>query len=134
MDYTQLSLFGKTSPEPSAPTKEKTSASYSKSSAKSVIRKPRCLRWIKGDGHMQMSYWAMDGVWLTELSTLNTGESPSVAVESTLSAILEANAQEKYYLSAKACEGILRRSSKRGKELPKMLQIALEQQIVRMSE
>jgi hypothetical protein len=60
---------------------------------------------------------------------LNTGESPNVAVESTLSSILEANAQEKYYLSAKACEGVLRRAEHRGKEPPEMLKMALIQQI-----
>jgi cytidylate kinase len=62
---------------------------------------------------------------------LNTGESPSADVVSTLSQILEANAPEKYYLSAKACEGILRRAERRGKELPAMLKTALEQQIKR---
>ena len=67
----------------------------------------------------------------TEFLTLNTGESPSAAVESTLSSILEANAPEKYYLSAKACEGILRRAERRGKELPPMLKTALEQMIER---
>lgn len=50
------------------------------------------------------------------------------AVESTLSQILEANVPKKYYLSAKACEGILRRAERRGKELPPMLKTALEQQ------
>ena len=34
----------------------------------------------------------------------------------------------KYYLSKKACQGILRRASARGKQLPQMLKIALEQQ------
>ena len=62
---------------------------------------------------------------------LNTGEYPNVVVESTLSSILEANAPEKYYLSAKACEGILRRAERRGKELPPMLKAALEQMIER---
>jgi hypothetical protein len=62
---------------------------------------------------------------------LNTGESPSVAVASTLSQILEETAPEKYYLSAKACEGILRRAERRGKELPPMLREALEQMIER---
>ena len=66
--------------------------------------------------------------------TLNTGECPNVAVESTLSSILEGNAPEKYRLSAKACEGILRRSERRGKELPEMLRIALEQTIAREKE
>jgi hypothetical protein len=70
-----------------------------------------------------------DGPSAIAFSTLNTGESPNVAVESTLSQILEVNAPEKYRLSAKACEGILRRAERRGKKLPEMLRIALEQQI-----
>ena len=61
--------------------------------------------------------------------TLNFGESPSAVRESTLSQILEANAPEKYYLSAKACAGILRRAERRGKELPQMLKEALEEVI-----
>lgn len=64
-----------------------------------------------------------------EFLTHNTGECPSVAVESNLSSILQANAPKKYYLSAKACEGILRRAERRGKELPPMLKTALEQMI-----
>ena len=35
---------------------------------------------------------------------------------------------EKYYLSPKACQGILRRASVRGKELPEVLRTALERQ------
>jgi hypothetical protein len=58
----------------------------------------------------------------------NTGEHPSVAVESTLSQILEDNVPEKYYLSQKACEGFLRRAERRGKKLPDVLKTALEQQ------
>ena len=58
---------------------------------------------------------------------------PSAAVESTLSQILEASVPEKYFLSAKACEGILRRTARRGKELPPMLEEALRQQIERVS-
>ena len=66
--------------------------------------------------------------------TRNTGESPSVDVESRLSWILERNAPEKYYLSALACQGILRRAEKRGKKLPEILKVALEQMIERSSE
>ena len=62
---------------------------------------------------------------------LNTGESPNVVVESTLSSILEENAPETYYLSAKACAGILRRAERRGKELPQMLKEALLQMMWR---
>ena len=38
---------------------------------------------------------------------------------------------EKYYLSATACEGIIRRAEKRGKELPPLLKEALMQMIER---
>ena len=72
-----------------------------------------------------------DGVLLKEFLMLNTGESPNEDVVSTLSSILEVNAPEKYYLSATACEGILRRAERRGKELPPMLKEALEQMIQR---
>lgn len=64
---------------------------------------------------------------------LNTGQGPHNGENaSTLSQILQANAPEKYYLSAKACAGILRRAEKRGKELPKMLKDALEE-VVKLS-
>lgn len=50
---------------------------------------------------------------------------PKDAKESSLSAILQADAPEKYFLSARACEGILRRAEKRGKKMPPMLWEAL---------
>lgn len=59
---------------------------------------------------------------------LNTGVSPNAEQESTLSQILLAEVPEKYYLSPKACLGILRRASVRGKELPEVLKKALERQ------
>lgn len=63
-------------------------------------------------------------------STLNIGASPNVAIESFLSRILQpmTDVPEKYYLSAKACLGILRRAKERGKDLPEDLRIALERQ------
>lgn len=56
------------------------------------------------------------------------GESPSAAVESRLSQILQDNPPPKYYLSAKSCLGILNRAKRRGKELPEQLRLALERQ------
>ena len=47
---------------------------------------------------------------------------------STLSQILQVGVPEKYYLSQRACLGILRRASARGKQLPEILRIALERQ------
>ena len=52
-------------------------------------------------------------------------ESPSDAVASSLSQILEARPHQKYYLSKTACLGILRRAEARGKELPPQLKDAL---------
>jgi hypothetical protein len=47
---------------------------------------------------------------------------------SSLSDILETGAlPQRYFLSRKACRGILRRAAKRGKELPRSLKWALEQ-------
>lgn len=102
MENTQLSLFGKTSPERSAATKERTSEPSSKNLSKSSSRQPLCLRFRRTDGPTPTVIAVTDGALRTEFLTLNTGESPSVAVESTLSSILEVSAPEKYRLSAKA--------------------------------
>lgn len=57
----------------------------------------------------------------------STGAFPNVACASRLSSILQVGVPEKYYLSRKACEGILRR----GKRLPSLLEDALRMQIER---
>ncbi len=77
---------------------------------------------------MQMSIWETDGALRTELLTLNTGECPNEENESTLSQILMAQVPIKFYLSPRACQGILRRASARGKELPEILKKALQRQ------
>ena len=127
----QGSWSGRTSPEHSPVTKEKISERSCKSSSKSQSRQPLCLLFRREVGHTQTVIAETDGRLRTELSMLNTGECPNVVVESTLSQILEDNVPKKYYLTAKACSGILRRAEKRGKALPKILRIALEQQIAR---
>ena len=74
----------------------------------------------------------LEGERLTPLGEslmLNIGEYPSVENESTLSEILEDNVPEKYYLSPKACLGILRRAKNKGRKLPDNLRIALEQKV-----
>lgn len=88
-----------------------------------------CLK--KENGSMPDVSWETVSALPGGSTTLNFGESPSVARESTLSQILEANAPEKYYLSAKTCEGILRRAERRGKTLPPTLKEALLQMIER---
>ncbi len=64
--------------------------------------------------------------WLGGLLTLNTSEFPSVVVASSLWQVLERDVAAKYYLSANACLGILRRAERRGKALPPFLREALE--------
>ena len=80
--------------------------------------------------------WPTSGILLAgECLMLNTSEFPSAgAVSSSLADVLEISAQPKYYLSQKACEGILRRASKRGKKLPEPLEKALLKQVESTSE
>jgi hypothetical protein len=62
-----------------------------------------------------------------ELSTHATSASPNGAVACSLSAVLETRpVPAKYWLSARAAAGILRRAERRGKTLPTPLQRALE--------
>lgn len=76
--------------------------------------------------------WQDDGVWLGEYLMRNTGESPNEDVESHLWQILEETPLTKYYLTAKACRGILNRAERRGKELPEILKQALIVQIMQL--
>ena len=62
----------------------------------------------------------------TEFWTLSGLESPSAVAVCSLSHTLEiGDVQQRYFLSAKACAGILRRAERRGKELPEHLRLAL---------
>jgi hypothetical protein len=63
----------------------------------------------------------------TEFLTLNTLEWPSDAAVCSLSDVLETGeVPQRFFLSATACRGILRRAEKRGKSLPSSLAAALE--------
>ena len=81
------------------------------------------------DGTLEPSSgrWGKSGMGSpTEFLTLNGLESPSAAVVCSLSATLEiGDVPQRYYLSAKACSGILRRAERRGKMLPEALATAL---------
>ena len=58
---------------------------------------------------------------------LNISEYPSDGVASSLSDILETGElPQRYWLSGRACQGILRRAEKRGKTLPPPLEHALK--------
>ncbi len=71
-------------------------------------------------------YWETLSPWLGGALMLNTGVSPRDAQESYLWQILQAQVPPKYYLTKKACLGILRRSKERGKPLPPQLELALK--------
>jgi hypothetical protein len=71
--------------------------------------------------------WANSGMGgPTECLTLSTSTWPSDASVCSLSDVLEAGSvPQRYFLSARACAGILRRAAKREKNLPARLQAAL---------
>ena len=131
----QLSIYdldlwcGRMFPEPSPAElpKERTSGSSSRRSSelKSVVF--QSLDLTPGAGNLLgESYWELISPWRGDALTLNTGVSPREEKESSLSQILQDDPPDKYYLTPKACLGILRRALERGKELPKKLKRALE--------
>ena len=77
---------------------------------------------------MPTTMWETDGASRIEFLMHNGGAFPKEENVSTLSQILMADVPQKYYLSQKACLGILRRASERGKKLPDVLELALKKQ------
>lgn len=103
-----------------------TSDAYLKNWLKSKTNTPIFLCLQRENGTTQEKLWETDIPLRGECLMHNFGESPKDVEESFLSQILEEQVPETYSLSAKACQGILARSKKRGKELPEILRIALE--------
>ena len=130
MEVIQLSLFGKMFPERSVQTAEKTSAPFWKNlpAWNNQTFQFLDLRVGGADGAKPEQSPGTDGLWHGDSLTLNIGESPSVAVESFLWQILEDSPPQRYYLSQKACRGILERVKARGKKLPEQLLWALKKQ------
>lgn len=124
---TQLSLFGKMSQERSAAPEGRTSVPCSKNSPP-LREKPYLSLDLRGDGLPQERSWETVARLPGEYWTRNTGECPNAAVESTLSQILTDTAPPKYYLTARACHGVLARAERRGKPLPSMLEEVLRWQ------
>ena len=73
--------------------------------------------------------WPTQGIATSngEFWIRNSSESPNDAVESSLLEVLETEVNPRYLLSPKACEGIMRRATRRGKTLPPALEKALLQ-------
>jgi hypothetical protein len=102
-------------------------------------RRPAWLVWENVPGVLTSNggrdFGAFLGGWRnsgmggpTESWTLSTLEFPSGAVASSLSDILETGAlPERYYLSPRACLGIVRRAARRGRALPEHLRRALDE-------
>ena len=127
--------YGKTSPERSAQIKAMTSLPSSKKRRTSSMKMPLYLDLRGGsDGRQVVASWAMGGALLGEYTTHSFGEYPNEERESLLSQILETTPHPKYCLSARACQGILNRAEKRGKELPEQLKAALIRQSLSKSE
>ena len=114
----------KTSRDCSRPPKARTSKLSSKPSPTSATIPFLYLNLQKGDGSTPERSWEIITPSRGEFRGRNTGASPKDAIESTLSQILQADAPAKCFLSKRACEGILRRAQRRGKELPPMLKEA----------
>ena len=131
----QVSLFapdffaGKTSPvhSPAGSQKARTSESFSKRSFELSSIPYMFLDLSEDAGNLLgESYWETLSPWHGDALMLNTGVSPREERESSLWQILEEQPHPRYYLTRKACLGILRRSAERGKELPPQLKEALE--------
>ena len=120
---------GKMSPEhsPAALRREKTSGLSSRRSSELVSLPYMFLDLSEDAGNLLgESYWETLSPWRGDASMLNTGPAPRNAENVySLWQILEDQPHSKYYLTRKACQGILRRARERGKELPPQLEDAL---------
>lgn len=128
----QVSLFAqdgassKMSPAFLPRTRERISRSSSRRQRESAAIPFLSLDLTPGSGNLLGEfYWEILSPWRGGLWTLNTGASPREGRACTLSSILQARVLPKYYLTKRACLGILRRSRERGKPLPPQLELAL---------
>lgn|GEM_PF-3327773 len=123
MEHIQQSLFSKTYLDSFLPPKDKTSLPSSKNSRNPTFQ---CLDLESGQNMEWLEHPTEN--WLGRSWMPSTLEFRNGGVESSLSSILETDVPPKYYLSPKACLGILRRAEKRGKKLPPVLEMALKEQ------
>lgn len=121
------SSFGRMCQELSQATEGKISKQSSRKSSGSQNRKPRmclCLSRAGLSTDASTMTWE-DGALLGGYTMHSFGECPRDENVSLLSQILEDFPHPKYFLSEKACLGILTRAERRGKELPPELKAAL---------
>lgn len=125
MEYTQSSLFGRTS--------------WGRSQAMLGVTLKPCSR--KSDRPTFQCLLLDDGLepeWLEaktveshgERLMLNFGASPNIESGSSLLQVLESGeGTYRYSLTPKACAGILRRVKAKGKKLPELLEAVLRRQV-----
>ena len=125
--FDQDICYGKTCPEHSQATKAQTSLPSLKKRSASSSRKPPLFLCLRKDGQqadVSTPMWE-HGALLGAYSMHSFGECPKEENESRLSSILEECPHPKYSLSARACEGILRRMNAKNKPLPECLRETL---------
>ena len=129
MANTHKSQFGRMFTELILRHRERTSEQSSKPFGKSAKDIVAFLDLRNGGGDnaglTPATSWEIIPLSLGEDLTLNFGESPKDASVCSLSSILEDNVPDGYFLSEKACRGILRRSEEKGKPLDPLLKQAL---------
>ena len=108
--------------------KGRISGSSSKNSSELISIPFMSLDLAPGAGNLlDEFYWEILSPWRGESLILNTGPAPhSGAAGSILWSILEEKPHPRYFLTKRACAGIIRRASERGKPLPEQPRIALE--------
>jgi len=121
-DAPQQSSSGKTSPASSAPKTTHSAAFWERLPAK-IANSSR----QGSDGRTLVLCMDPKEQWRGDSSTPNFSAWPNAAAVCSLSQVLERGSiPQRYFLSSKACEGILRRAEKRGKSLPLSLHAALQ--------
>ena len=124
MEYTQSSLFGKTSWERLQAMLGVTLKPCSRKSCRPIFQ---CL--LLDDGPEPEWLEAKSAESHGGRSMLNFGASPNIVRESSLSQVLESGGgTRRYSLTPKACAGILRRVKAKGKKLPELLEAVLRRQ------
>lgn len=123
--YDRDTWSGRMYQERSAATTEKTLPQSSKQRSGWPSRKPPLFLYLKKAGPPAAALWETDGALRGGYSMHSFGECPRDGAESHLSQILEDTPHRKYFLSAKACQGVLNRAARRGKDLPEAMKTAL---------
>ena len=126
MDTSRATQSGRTSPEPSAAMMGRTSRRSSRRLQASY--RTTCMFLDLSAGGVQASSWAMDSPLPGGYSTPSTGECPREGVASSLSRILLEEVPERFSLTPKACLGMVRRATLKGRTFPVELREALETQ------